>query len=116
MDCKHEGPYIRDLGEGARLRYEFCRMGKRILQYTVQLETFIAEDPREWVPVIRYDNWHGSPHRHVFRKDGTSRQDLVDIGEDEMLGYSRALKEAQADLRDYWELYCQRFKEGRWPV
>jgi len=120
MATKHQGPYTRDLGEGARLRYEFEREHKRILRYSVSLEVLTSSG--QWTWIVRYDNWHSEPHRHVMRKDGRERQDpphiahSVDFAYDKVLGYARALKEAQADLRNHWEEYRSRFEEGRWPI
>jgi len=102
------------------MRYRFTRRGRKVLKYMVQLECETRSGCEEvgWKEVIRFDNWewHNGCHRHVFRSNGEKRCDPVDIHYDETVGYADALTEAQREINEYWELYCERFKNGGWPV
>ena len=51
-----------------RIRCSYRRRGKRLVQYTVQMELRYHE---QWQPVVRYDNAHGFCHRDTIQADGS---------------------------------------------
>jgi hypothetical protein len=110
---RRKGPHERALGLGAKLHYELVRARKEILRYTVQLT---VEMDTSWVPVIRYDTAHGSPHKHIYKRDGKERTQAVDIIYDGDLGYQQAAVMAFKDLEENWEAYCAKFRRGVWPT
>jgi hypothetical protein len=92
-----------DLGsDDVRLRCSFHRFGKRIVQFTVQLE---IKEQDKWRPVVRYDNAHGFCHRDTLRPDGTQDKTGVYIGD-----VNETFTFAIEDLRTNWEAYCSRYR------
>ncbi len=63
--------------EDARIRCWYNRVGKRIEQFTVQLELFYFGN---WNAVVRYDNAHGFCHRDTLFPDGTQEKTPVFVG------------------------------------
>jgi hypothetical protein len=59
-----------------------------------------------WLPVVRYDTGHGFAHRDVLRPDGSSEKTPLPVED-----YGQALTYAEADLKDHWQAYRQRFLE-----
>ena len=88
-----------------RLRHEHRRVGKRIVSFAVQLE---VRHPRQgmWLGVVRYDTAHGFAHRDWLHADGTTEKTPLPIED-----YGQALSYAEADLKDHWQDYRDRFLE-----
>jgi hypothetical protein len=89
------------LPEQVRMRCWYKRRGKRIMQYTVQLE---ALHQGTWHPVVRFDNAHGFCHRDDIHPDGTQEKTAMFVG-DANDTFTRAVKEVQAT----WEIHRNRF-------
>src|SRR3990170_6458234 len=87
--------------DAARLRCSYRRRRKRIVQFTVQVEVFHAE---QWQPVVRYDNAHGFCHRDTIHADGTQEKLPVYYG-DANSTFTRAID----DLSGNWRAHCARF-------
>jgi hypothetical protein len=84
-----------------RLRCRYRRRGKKLLDYTVQLELFHRD---EWRAVFRYDNAHGFSHYDVIHPDGTQDKVAVYRG-DANENFTWAIKE----LRASWQLQKDRY-------
>jgi hypothetical protein len=85
----------------ARMRCSYRRRGRRILQYTVQLEIFHSND---WRPVVRFDNAHGFCHRDDIHPDGSQDKTAMFVG-DANDTFTLAIKEVQTG----WESHRTRF-------
>jgi len=84
-----------------RIRCSYRRRGKRIVQYTVQLELRYSE---QWQPVVRYDNAHGFCHRDTIHADGSQDKTPVYYGNANDT-FTRAID----DLRTNWQAHRARF-------
>lgn len=84
-----------------RMRCSYKRVGKRIVQYTVQLEIRIGDD---WRPVVRYDNAHGFCHRDTVHPDGSQEKVPVFYG-----SANDTFTHAIDDLRANWEAQRARY-------
>ena len=94
--------WVQELApDRVRLRCQYKRKGKTILQYTVQLE---ALHNGLWQPVVRYDNAHGFCHRDTIHPDGTQEKTPTFIGTASET-FTWAVKEAQTN----WEAHLSRF-------
>jgi hypothetical protein len=91
------------LPEEVRMRCSYKRRGKRITQYTVQLEIHLQD---AWQPVVRYDNAHGFCHRDTIHPDGTQDKTTLFVG-DANDNFTLAIKE----VRTNWEVQRARFLE-----
>ena len=89
------------LPEEVRMRCAYKRRGRRIVQYTVQLEVRHLE---AWHPVVRYDNAHGFCHRDVLHPDGSQDKTPVMSG-----GANETFTFAIDELRANWEAHTTRF-------
>ena len=98
---------IEVVPDQVRIRCSYRRRGKRIVQYTVQLE---VQHSVRWQPVVRYDNAHGFCHRDVLHADGTQEKTAVFYG-DASETFTRAIE----DLRANWETHTARFLEEIGP-
>ena len=85
----------------ARLRCRYVRRGKRIVEYTVQLE---IPHQGKWQPVVRFDNAHGFCHRDDIHPDGTQDKTATFVG-DANETFTRAIEEVQI----HWESHRNRF-------
>lgn len=88
-----------------RLRHIHHRLKKRIVRFVVQLE---VRHPRRgtWHPVIRFDTAHGFAHRDWLHADGSVEKTALPVED-----YSQALNYAEADLKEQWQVYRNRFLE-----
>ena len=75
------------------------------MQFVVQLE---VQHPRRgtWLPVVRYDTAHGFAHRDRLHSDGRSEKTALPSQD-----YTQALNYAEAELKDQWQIYRDRFLE-----
>ncbi len=89
------------LPDEVRMRCAYKRRGKRIVQYSVQLE---IQHAGRWQPVLRYDNAHGFCHRDIIHPDGTQDKTPVLSG-----GANETFTYAIDDLRTNWEAHKIRF-------
>ncbi len=87
--------------EVAHLRCSYRRRGKRVQQFTVQLEIRLGET---WHPVVRYDNAHGFCHRDTLHPDGTQDKTALFVGD-----VNATFTFAIEDLRATWEAHRSRF-------
>lgn len=85
------------------MRHAHRRIRKTIIHFLVQLE---VRHPRRgtWHPVVRYDTAHGFAHRDWVHPDGTSEKTPLPVQD-----YRQALQFAEADLKDQWQAYRDRF-------
>ena len=104
MDLKTRS-FVYNVAVDCRLRHTHRRLGKRIIGFAVQLE---VRHPHHsgWVAIVRYDTAHGFAHRDRRRPDGSYEKTPLPIED-----YSQALHYAEADLKDQWEFYRDRFLE-----
>lgn len=72
MPGRLEIAYIDSFVEpGNRLRVRISTDGGRVVAFTVQYETLVGD---RFVPVVRYDSQHESPHRDTLNRRG----DVID--------------------------------------
>jgi hypothetical protein len=89
------------LANEVRMRCAFRRRGKRVLEYTVQLEIW---HDQAWQPIVRYDNAHGFCHCDTIHADGT--QDKMPTGGgDANWNFTWAIH----DLRANWQSHRARY-------
>ena len=102
MDAKVR-TYVYNIGTDCRLRHLHRRVKKRIVSFAVQLE---VRHPQRgtWYSVLRYDTAHGFAHRDWLHLDGTSEKTPLPIED-----YRQALQYAEADLKEHWQVYRDRF-------
>lgn len=89
------------LPDQVRIRCSYRRRGKRIVQYTVQVEIQLEGD---WKPVVRYDNAHGFCHRDTIHPDGSQDKTATFVGEANET-FTLAIKEVQA----HWLAHRDRY-------
>lgn len=58
-----EKEYTVSLTDVDKLRVELITERGRIVRFVVQ---YIALIDSEWRELMRFDNWHGYPHRHTY--------------------------------------------------
>ncbi len=95
--------YIIYLTIEDRVRHKHVMTKGKILEFTIQYETFINE---KWYPVVRYDTFHGFPHKDVMRPNGTQIKTQLFI-----FDYNNALTFAEQDIKVNWSFYKRIFKE-----
>jgi hypothetical protein len=94
--------WVQELVPGhARMRCRYGRRGKRIVEYTVQLEIL---HEASWCPVVRFDNAHGYCHRDDLHPDGTQDKTATFVGNANET-FTKAIDEVQAN----WESHANRF-------
>ena len=84
-----------------QIRCAYKRQGKRIRQFTVQLEIY---HQGIWQPVVRYDNAHGFCHRDVLHPDGSQDKTSVFVGD-----VNQTFTFAIEDLRANWQVHRDRY-------
>jgi hypothetical protein len=89
------------LPDQVQIRCAYKRLGKRLTQYTVQLEIY---HQGSWQPVVRYDNAHGFCHCDTIHPDGTQDKTPLFIG-DANETFTAAIKE----LRAHWVTHRDRY-------
>lgn len=104
MDIKSR-TFVYNVAAESRVRHTHRRVGKTIVSFVVQLE---VRHPRRgtWQPVVRYDTTHGFAHRDWLHADGSSDKTPLPIED-----YHQALNYAEADVKDHWQVYRNRFLE-----
>lgn len=93
------------LGIDCRRRHHHRRIGKWIVEFSVQLEIFVNN---RWFPVLRYDTAHGFFHRHRFFPDGKEEKVAIDISQ-----LNDALTFAENDIKVNWKIYREKFLEEK---
>lgn len=76
------------------------RLGHFSIQYRCRING-------RWHQVVRYDNSHDVPHRHLFDKDGKTIQRDVYAGETD----AQVLNRAQSELKRDWRRFCENFRK-----
>ena len=98
-----EKRFIKLLGSDGkkRLRFRIVTRKGRVVDFLVQLEVLAG---REWLPVVRYDNAHGFPHRDVISPGGEEEKTplLLDTME-------QCLHYGEQDIADRCEWYISHF-------
>ena len=88
--------------ESDRLGVQFSLEGGRVLRFVVQYETRLAD---KYVPVVRYDTAHGTPHRDLLDINGNSLEKTdLDLTNEE------ALSLGWNDLTKNWRSYRAAFR------
>lgn len=92
-----EKSFIRWLGSADRSRQFVVFDEGRIVQFTVQYETFITG---EWKPVVRYDTAHGFAHKDLLSLTGeTEKKTSLSSN------YNDAFTNAELDIKMNWQRY-----------
>lgn len=97
-------------GGPLRLRVRVDIFRGDVTRFVVQLEYNSKDD--KWLPVVRYDNAHGRPHRDILDPGGkTIKKEWLD----ELLGHDVSMAEGltygQDDLKRNWPTYRDTFLE-----
>ena len=85
------------------IRVRFTTVGGRVVTYTVQYETTV-DGLR--VPVVRFDNAHGFPHRDLLDRNGRVIEKRAIAGNPDP---GEALTQGQRDIRTNWRRYRAAF-------
>jgi hypothetical protein len=101
-----EKEYLILLDEDARKRHCHLTKGLEIIKFMVQLEVKSGD---EWKAVVRYDCAHDYAHKDCY--DITGRRRKLRL----YLSYEDALTLADDDINENWQIYRQRFLEGKFP-
>jgi hypothetical protein len=99
-----ETEFVIQLGPADRIREHHVRSGRKVLSFSVQLETLWQS---KWLPVVRYDTAHGFAHRDLYGTQGRAIKTPLFI-----LNYNQALTFAESDLKANWQIYRERFIRG----
>lgn len=97
-----EKRYITYLGVDCRRRHHHQRIGKWVIEFSVQLEIWFKE---QWQPILRYDTAHGFAHKDLISATGKVKKTTFDNIRD----FGEALTFAENDIKSNWELYQERF-------
>jgi hypothetical protein len=92
--------YTTLFDEGVRKRHVHERRGKKILNFSVQLEVFTAN---RWTAVVRYDCAHGFSHIDQYWQSGRKKKILLN------LSFEKALVLADWDIKTGWQKYVKEF-------
>ncbi len=103
-DSTKQTDYIINLTDEDRVRHKHIIIKNKVVEFTVQYETLIND---KWYPVVRYDTFHGFPHKDIINPDGTKHKIQLFI-----FDYNQALTFAEDDIKVNWQLYKKAFKEG----
>lgn len=85
------------------IRYRFTTERGQVATFTIQYETPVGE---ETMPVVRYDNAHGYPHRDQIDRRGRI------IEKSPLPGAPtprEALQSGECDILENWQRYRRRF-------
>lgn len=93
--------YQNALSETDRMTVRFVTDGRDVLEFAVQYDAFIED---KWHQIVRYDNAHGTAHRHVYYPDGTAKRFVM--GETDNNG---ALTEAQDYVKENFITMRERY-------
>lgn len=93
--------FVARLTDDCRRRHRHTHFKGRVISFRVQLEIYVKN---KWYPVVRYDTTHGFAHRDFIHPDGHSEKTPIFAQH-----YNDALTFAEADLKDNWEFYRERF-------
>lgn len=91
---------LLDDKNAARVSFELER--DQVLKFTVQLE---CNYDGEWVPVVRYDTFHGFAHRDVLHPFDESTKTEMPVRD-----HNEGLTFAIRDLSENWEAYRRRYE------
>lgn len=72
-----------------------------VVKFSIQYNALI--DGR-WRGVVRYDNFHGEPHKHTFRYDGSERKSVI-FGNNPSILFTKLLNTTKKDSRKIRERY-----------
>ena len=101
-----EKRYLLPVWTDTRIRHYHRTKGRRIVEFSVQLE---VEVQGTWREVIRYDTAHGLAHIDRFTVRGKRTKEWL------RLDYNQALTRAERDLKQNWLTYRERFLRGEFP-
>ncbi len=90
-EIDYEAPL--DDAEQEWIRVRFSTLGGRVTTYAVQYETSIAG---RRIPVVRFDNAHGFPHRDLLDRNGRAVEKRPIAGKPTP---GAALKQGQQDIQ-----------------
>ena len=97
-----EKRYTTYLGVDCRRRHYHHRIGKWIIEFSVQLEIWFKN---QWQPIIRYDTAHGFAHKDLIYISGKAKKTTLD----NIRNFNEALTFAENDIKSNWELYREQF-------
>lgn len=86
--------YTKHLSDRDRLYVFFIQNRGKILKFAVQ---YSAKINGRWRSVMRADNFHGTPHRHIFHLH--SKELRVELSEDANLAFTQASLEIQGNFQ-----------------
>ena len=89
------------LNANCRRRHRHTHFKGRVISFSIQLEIWVNG---KWCPVIRYDTTHGFAHRDFIHPNGRSEKTPIFAQ-----NYNDALTFSEADIKDNWEFYKERF-------
>ncbi|MEW5693286.1 MAG: hypothetical protein AB1765_08315 [Candidatus Hydrogenedentota bacterium] len=92
--------YFINLTEKDRIRVEITVSKGKILNFVVQLETFLINN---WEPAVRYNYAHGFPHKDLIFRNGKKIKE--NISEESL---SKIVNWAINELKINWKKYLRR--------
>lgn len=101
-----EKKYIIPYKEDARKRHYHKTIRGKVVKFRVQLEVSYEG---EWKEVVRYDCAHRYAHRDSYNILGRRSKEKL------YLKFEDALTFADDDIDENWEIYKQKFSEGKMP-
>jgi len=96
--------YLVYLDEKERYRHRHRRTGREIVGFAIQYEMLFKD---KWLPVVRFDSWHGFSHRDLYHRDGTVTKTPLFISD-----LNDALTFAEEDLKANFKKYRDSFLKG----
>mgnify|MGYP001596431586 CR=1 FL=1 len=99
--------FLAFLSPNVRRRHEHVRIGNKIISFVVQIEFNVDG---KWHPVVRYDTAHGFAHRDLLRPHGKLEKTPLFLHT-----YNEALDFAEADLKNNWQIYVERYRKELKP-
>ncbi len=97
-----EKRYLTYLGVDCRRRHSHQRIGKWIIEFSIQLEIWHEQ---QWRPIRRYDTAHGFAHKDLISFSGKVKKTALD----DIQNFNEALTFAENDIKSNWELYREYF-------
>jgi len=101
-----EKEYLILLDADVRKRHYHLTMAGKVIKFVVQLE---IKSKELWKPILRYDCSHDYAHKDFYNVKGKSRKLSL------YLDYEDALRFADDDINENWQIYRERFLRGDFP-
>ncbi len=97
--------YFIKLSEDTKVYVFIITKKGRVTDFVAKLMSFCK---REWHEILRYDSGHGCPHKDILDQNKKVKRKVWY----EFIDNDQALTMAILDLKENYEFYIERYKNG----